>query len=204
MSAPPIGIPAGTKAQIPARTLRTDAWWLQPLITVASPLGDTTMVTRYDDVVAVLGLVVTDALYTDHPELPEGQLAKLRAACVDSFLPAAFTRPVACSETFVETTSLDTPAGAGHPARLAVLAHQVLAHQAGHQALGLRRTEDLHVALAGHDVLASRNQHARDLWHEADRRVALHARTPEGQLEPWCARGIRLPLAPWPGHAAGT
>jgi hypothetical protein len=27
------GIPAGTTAQIPARTLRTDAWWLQPLIT---------------------------------------------------------------------------------------------------------------------------------------------------------------------------
>ncbi|MFM8349984.1 MAG: hypothetical protein ACKN9D_02865 [Actinomycetales bacterium] len=34
MSAPTLGIPAGTKAQIPARTLRKDAWWLQPLITV--------------------------------------------------------------------------------------------------------------------------------------------------------------------------
>ena len=34
MSAPTApGIPAGTTAQIPARTLRTDAWWLQPLIT---------------------------------------------------------------------------------------------------------------------------------------------------------------------------
>jgi ribonuclease-3 len=30
---------------------------------------------------SVLGLVVTDALYRTHPELAEGQLAKLRAAC---------------------------------------------------------------------------------------------------------------------------
>lgn len=32
---------------------------------------------------AVLGLVVTTALYHDHPELPEGQLAKLRASVVN-------------------------------------------------------------------------------------------------------------------------
>ena len=32
---------------------------------------------------AVLGLVVTDALYTGHPDLPEGQLAKLRASVVN-------------------------------------------------------------------------------------------------------------------------
>jgi len=32
---------------------------------------------------AVLGLVVTDALYHQHPDLPEGQLAKLRAAVVN-------------------------------------------------------------------------------------------------------------------------
>jgi ribonuclease-3 len=31
----------------------------------------------------VLGLVVTDALFRNHPELPEGQLAKLRAAVVN-------------------------------------------------------------------------------------------------------------------------
>ena len=29
---------------------------------------------------SVLGLVVTDTLYRNHPDLPEGQLAKLRAA----------------------------------------------------------------------------------------------------------------------------
>lgn len=33
---------------------------------------------------AVLGLVVTDTLYRTHPDLPEGQLAKLRAAVVNS------------------------------------------------------------------------------------------------------------------------
>ncbi|HET6694112.1 MAG TPA: ribonuclease III, partial [Pedococcus sp.] len=32
---------------------------------------------------SVLGLVVTDTLYSAHPELPEGQLAKLRAAVVN-------------------------------------------------------------------------------------------------------------------------
>jgi len=33
---------------------------------------------------SVLGLVVTDALFTGHPDLPEGQLAKLRAAVVSA------------------------------------------------------------------------------------------------------------------------
>ncbi|MEJ5914904.1 ribonuclease III [Pseudokineococcus sp. 1T1Z-3] len=33
---------------------------------------------------SVLGLVVTDALYRRHPDLPEGQLAKLRASVVSS------------------------------------------------------------------------------------------------------------------------
>src|SRR6185312_7260779 len=32
---------------------------------------------------AVLGLVITDTLYRLHPDLPEGQLAKLRAAVVN-------------------------------------------------------------------------------------------------------------------------
>jgi ribonuclease-3 len=33
---------------------------------------------------AVLGLVITDALYATHPELPEGSLAKLRASVVNT------------------------------------------------------------------------------------------------------------------------
>lgn len=32
---------------------------------------------------SVLGIVVTDALYRDHPDLPEGRLAKLRASIVN-------------------------------------------------------------------------------------------------------------------------
>lgn len=41
---------------------------------------------------SVLGLVVTDRLYTDHPELPEGQLAKLRAAVVNQKALASVAR----------------------------------------------------------------------------------------------------------------
>ena len=32
---------------------------------------------------SVLGIVVTERLYRDHPDLPEGQLAKLRASVVN-------------------------------------------------------------------------------------------------------------------------
>jgi ribonuclease III len=41
---------------------------------------------------AVLGLVVTDALYRSNPEMPEGQLAKLRASVVNMRALAAVAR----------------------------------------------------------------------------------------------------------------
>lgn len=41
---------------------------------------------------AVLGVVITDALYHAHPDLPEGQLARLRAAVVNSKALAAVSR----------------------------------------------------------------------------------------------------------------
>jgi ribonuclease-3 len=41
---------------------------------------------------AVLGLVVTDHLYQTHPELPEGQLAKLRASVVNMHALAGVAR----------------------------------------------------------------------------------------------------------------
>jgi ribonuclease-3 len=41
---------------------------------------------------AVLGLVVTDHLYTSHPDLPEGQLAKLRASVVNMHALAGVAR----------------------------------------------------------------------------------------------------------------
>lgn len=43
---------------------------------------------------AVLGVVVTDTLYREHPELPEGQLAKLRAAVVNTRALAEVARTV--------------------------------------------------------------------------------------------------------------
>ncbi|HLS44361.1 MAG TPA: ribonuclease III [Ornithinicoccus sp.] len=43
---------------------------------------------------SVLGLVVTDTLYRRHPDLPEGQLAKLRAAVVNSRALADVARTV--------------------------------------------------------------------------------------------------------------
>ncbi|MCP2170321.1 ribonuclease III [Goodfellowiella coeruleoviolacea] len=41
---------------------------------------------------AVLGLVVTDKLYRSHPQLPEGQLAKLRASVVNMHALASVAR----------------------------------------------------------------------------------------------------------------
>ncbi|HET7474755.1 MAG TPA: ribonuclease III [Dermatophilaceae bacterium] len=43
---------------------------------------------------AVLGLVVTDTLYAAHPDLPEGQLAKLRAAVVNMRALAEVARSI--------------------------------------------------------------------------------------------------------------
>ena len=43
---------------------------------------------------SVLGLVVTDTLFTRHPDLPEGQLAKLRAAVVNSRALADVARTI--------------------------------------------------------------------------------------------------------------
>ena len=47
---------------------------------------------------AVLGLVVTDALYRRHPDLPEGQLAKLRAAVVNMRALAGVARDLRLGE----------------------------------------------------------------------------------------------------------
>ena len=47
---------------------------------------------------SVLGLVVTDTLYRRHPDLPEGQLAKLRAAVVNSRALADVARTMGLGE----------------------------------------------------------------------------------------------------------
>lgn len=43
---------------------------------------------------SVLGLVVTDRLYRDHPDLPEGELAKIRAATVSQRALAVVARAI--------------------------------------------------------------------------------------------------------------
>ena len=47
---------------------------------------------------SVLGLVVTDALYRTHPDLPEGQLAKLRSAVVNARALAGVGRALGLGE----------------------------------------------------------------------------------------------------------
>ncbi len=47
---------------------------------------------------SVLGLVVTDALFTTHPDLPEGQLAKLRSAVVSAKALAVVARTLGIGE----------------------------------------------------------------------------------------------------------
>ena len=47
---------------------------------------------------SVLGLVVTEELYRRHPDLPEGQLAKLRAAVVNSRALAEVARTLAVGD----------------------------------------------------------------------------------------------------------
>ena len=47
---------------------------------------------------SVLGLVVTDTLYATHPDLPEGQLAKLRAAVVNMRALADVARTLGLGE----------------------------------------------------------------------------------------------------------
>jgi ribonuclease-3 len=47
---------------------------------------------------SVLGLVVTDTLYRAHPDLPEGQLAKLRAAVVNMRALAEVARGLGLGE----------------------------------------------------------------------------------------------------------
>lgn len=47
---------------------------------------------------SVLGLVVTDTLFTKHPDLPEGQLAKMRAAVVSAKALAVVARTLGLGE----------------------------------------------------------------------------------------------------------
>ena len=60
---------------------------------------------------AVLGLVVTDALYRRHPDLPEGQLAKLRAAVVNMRALADVARDLRVGEHILLGRGEETSGG---------------------------------------------------------------------------------------------
>ena len=50
---------------------------------------------------AILGLVIADKIYSQYPDLPEGQLAKLRAAVVNSNTLADLARTVALGDALL-------------------------------------------------------------------------------------------------------
>jgi len=60
---------------------------------------------------SVLGLVVTDTLYRTHPDLPEGQLAKLRAAVVNARALAGIGRELRLGEHILLGRGEETTGG---------------------------------------------------------------------------------------------
>ncbi|WP_153398089.1 ribonuclease III [Ornithinicoccus halotolerans] len=68
---------------------------------------------------SVLGLVVTDALYGSHPDLPEGQLAKLRAAVVNSRALAEVARAIGLGDYVLLGRGEEATGGRDKPSILA-------------------------------------------------------------------------------------
>ncbi len=60
---------------------------------------------------SVLGLVVTDALFRTHPDLPEGQLAKLRAAVVSAKALGEIARGIGLGEHILLGRGEETTGG---------------------------------------------------------------------------------------------
>lgn len=60
---------------------------------------------------SVLGLVVTDTLFREHPDLPEGQLAKLRAAVVSAKSLAAVAETLGIGEHILLGRGEETSGG---------------------------------------------------------------------------------------------
>jgi len=68
---------------------------------------------------SVLGLVVTDALYTTHPDLAEGQLAKLRASVVSTRALASVARELGLGRWLRLGRGEDVTGGRDKPSILA-------------------------------------------------------------------------------------
>jgi ribonuclease III len=68
---------------------------------------------------AVLGLIVTDYLYRSYPDLPEGELAKARAAVVNSVSLASAARELRLGEALLLGKGEDSSGGRLKPSILA-------------------------------------------------------------------------------------
>lgn len=68
---------------------------------------------------AVLGLIVTDYLYRAHPSLPEGELAKARAAVVNAASLAALAASLGLGEALLLGKGEDASGGRNKPSILA-------------------------------------------------------------------------------------
>ena len=101
----------------------------------------------------VLGLAVTEALYRNHPELPEGELAKMRAATVSQRALAAVARELDLgSYVLLGKGELST----GGPDKDSILSDTLEAlFGAVYLAHGLEPARDLVMALVGPTLVAA-------------------------------------------------
>lgn len=76
---------------------------------------------------AVLGLVVTDFAYREYPELPEGELAKVRAAVVNADVLAEVANDIGVGEALVLGKGEDSSGGRSKPSILADAMEAVIA-----------------------------------------------------------------------------
>jgi len=76
---------------------------------------------------AVLGLIVTDYMYSEYPDMPEGELAKLRASVVNSEVLAEVARGVDLGAALLLGKGEDTSGGRDKPSILADAMEAVIA-----------------------------------------------------------------------------
>ncbi len=68
---------------------------------------------------SVLGIIITDRLYRDHPDLPEGQLAKLRASIVNMHALAGIGAGLGLGELLLLGRGEEMTGGRGKPSIVA-------------------------------------------------------------------------------------
>ncbi|HET9058385.1 MAG TPA: ribonuclease III, partial [Acidimicrobiales bacterium] len=96
---------------------------------------------------AVLGLAVTDFLYRSYPHLPEGELAKARAAVVNSVALAGTAREVGLGPALLLGKGEDSSGGRFKPSILADAMEAVIG--AMYLDAGYKRTEEMIMRLLG-------------------------------------------------------